>query len=250
LSLHVACSQCGGANEVPFGDAIVHCVFCSSALAVDRGSVVARYRVGRTVDRQGALAALRRWMASDRTATGLDKEAAVREPRRQVVPYWVFRIASPQGERAIVEPAAAVWGGLGRMGIPAGALEPRREAEAGAEELPLAQTAASAREWLRHRFGADLALEETSLVDVPVWRCVYSHRGTLYAAFVDGVSGAVFAEAYPPKREAPYRWVAGLGLALFLFEGLAIANLTERLAAFALTTIPLLAAALWATRRR
>jgi len=190
-------------------------------------------------------------MASDRTATGLEKEAVVIAGERQVLPFWMLRVVAPGGDRVYVEPAAAVGlVELASIGIPAGQLEARRQSEEGALELPLAQTAELARAHIERRFGAGLRFEETSLVDVPLWRFAYRYRDAAYVAYVDAASGLVAAGAYPPKREAPFRWVAVVGLAVFLLEGLAISNLVMRVVAFAFTSIPLFGLARWATRSR
>ena len=95
---------------------------------------------------------------------------------------------------------------------------------------------ATARRWLEEL--GDVAVRETALVHIPLWRCEYLYRGQRYAALVDGSTGAVYAAIFPAKAEAPYLLVAALGLAIFSIEGLIAPNLLVRLALIGATAVP------------
>jgi hypothetical protein len=57
---------------------------------------------------------------------------------------------------------------------------------------------------------------EVSLVHIPLYTFHYHYRGRSFVAVVEGVSGKVFANIYPPKAEAPYRTVAFAAAVVFL----------------------------------
>jgi hypothetical protein len=59
-------------------------------------------------------------------------------------------------------------------------------------------------------------LAEVSLVHIPLYTFHYNYRGRSFVAVVEGVSGKVFANIYPPKAEAPYRTVALAAAVIFL----------------------------------
>ena len=111
-------------------------------------------------------------------------------------------------------------------------------------EVPLE----TARQWLIERCG-EVAIRQTVLYHLPMYRTPYSWQGRAYKAAVDGVSGKVFPADFPAKAEAPYVGVAALALIIFGLEGLIIQNLVVKLAAFMVSAVPILAVA-WLTSRK
>ena len=145
--------------------------------------------------------------------------------------------------------------------VPADKLEPFRADAAEAEGAAEAAAAAdgvqrveatvpleTARGWLAQA-GGDAEITETALVHVPFWRATYAFGGREYGALVEGSTGVVLASVYPEKSDSPYWLVAGLGLLAFGAEGILIVDLFWKLAAYAVTAVPLLGLAWWVTRR-
>lgn len=248
----VRCPQCGAENTLLSGARLMHCAFCDAALYVDRAGLVSHYRLPRLLDAEAAGAALRRWMAGNQTVKDLDRKATLVTIEPLSFPMWLFRLNAAGGETTVVEPAAPTpVPQLADLAVPAGKLEPYRE-EAGVETVAAAVPLETARGWLVQRASSDSGSREpteTALVHVPLWRAEYGYGGKSFAALIDGSTGAVLASVFPAKAETPYRVVAGLGLALFLVEGLLIANPFYKLAAYALTALPLFGLAYLVARK-
>jgi len=267
MTATLRCPQCGGENPLPSGARLLRCQFCDAALFVDRSGLVSHYRLPRMVDRRQAAEALRRWMAGNDTVKDLDKKAENVVVTPVSFPVWMFRRRSADGEVVHAQPAAATpEPAMADLDVPAGRLVPFRAAEAEAEDATAAAGAAgdeagrvlrieptvpleTARGWLGQHGGDGGEVTETALVQVPFWRATYTFGGRSYTALVEGSTGVVLASVFPEKADAPYWLVAGLGLLLFGFEGLAIADLFWKLLAYAVTSVPLIGLAWWVTRR-
>ena len=166
----IRCPHCGAESPLPAGERLLACPFCEAALFVDRAGAVGHYRLPRLLDAAQTEAALRRWMAGNETARGLDREAAVESLAPVTFPMWLFRSRGPQGEVVHVQPAAPTpIGALADLEIPAGRLEPYRAEAAEVTEIVPQVPLATARGWLDQR-GAGEVLE-SALVRVPLWRC-------------------------------------------------------------------------------
>jgi len=244
----VACTQCGGENQLPSGRRLFRCQYCDATLFVDRGGVVNHYRLPPLLGAEEARAALRRWMAGNETVKDLDKKSSLGAVVAVSFPMWLFRVRRDGREEAYVEPAAPTpIPQIADLKVPAGKLEPysgeSAEVAAVAATIPLE----TARGWLDQRGVGEP--EETALVQVPLWRCSYSYGGTGYEALVDGSTGAVMAAVFPEKSESPYVLVAVLGLILFTLEGFLITNPVIKFFVFAMTAVPLLLLAWWVTRK-
>lgn len=244
----LACPQCGGENPLPSGQRLLVCAFCDAALYVDRSGLVSHYRVPRLLDGDKAASALRRWMAGNETVKDLDRKATLEAVEALSFPMWLFRVAGAGGEEVRVEPAAPTpIPQLAELKVPAGKLEPYLRPEEGAEVTAATVPLATAQRWLGE--GAAARVRETALVHLPLWRCRYRYGERSYTALVDASTGAVFASVFPAKAESPYLLVAILGVVLFTIEGLLIFNPALKLAAYALTAVPLLLVAYWVTRK-
>lgn len=244
----VACSQCGGENELPSGQRLLRCAFCGTTLFVDRSGVISHYRLPRLLDEGEARAALQRWMAGNETVKNLDRKSTIEGLTPVSFPMWLFRVADASGERVLVEPAAPTpIPQLADLKVPAGRLEPFRSSAEGVEAVEVTVPLETAAGWLRQKEAGEI--RETALVQVPLWRCRYSYRGQAYVTLIDASTGAALASIFPEKSESPYYLVAGLGLLLFGAEGLLIGDLMLKLLAYVLTAIPLSLLAYWVARR-
>ena len=244
----VECPQCGGENRLPSGERRITCGWCDAAIFVDRGAAVSHYWLPWLLDREQAQAALRRWMAGNETVKDLDRKSDLRDAERLYFPLWMFRVEGPGGGRVFVEPAAPTpIPQLADLEIPAGELRPAPPADATAPEVPVSVPVETARDWLAERGFRETT--ESSLVRLPLWRCRYDYHGAGYEALVDGSTGSVMAAIYPEKAESPYYLTAAVGIVLFLAEGLLIQNPIAKLAAFAITGLPLALVAYLVTRK-
>ncbi len=244
----VACTQCGGDNELASGRRLFRCQYCDAALFVDRGGVVNHYRLPPLLGADEARAAVRRWMAGNETVKDLDKKSSIGALTPVSFPMWLFRVRRGGREEAYVEPAAPTpIPQLADLKVPAGKLQPYAGEGGAVEALAATIPLATARGWLDQRGVGEP--EETALVQVPLWRCAYSFEGTDYEALVDGSTGAVMASVFPEKAESPYVLVAVLGLILFTLEGFAITQPVIKLLVYGITAVPLLFLAWWVTRK-
>ena len=244
----VACTQCGGETPLPSGRRLVRCEYCDATLFVDRAGVVNHYRLPPLLSADEARAALRRWMAGNDTVKDLDKKSTIGTLAAVSFPMWLFRVRRGGREEAYVEPAAPTpIPQLADLEVPAGELEPYSPESGEIEAVDATIPLETARGWLDQRGVGEP--EETALVQVPLWRCGYSFKGSEYEALVDGSTGAVMASIYPEKAESPYVLVAVLGLLLFTIEGFAISNPVIKFFVFGITAVPLLLLAWWVTRR-
>ena len=245
----IACPQCGGENAPRSGERLLECAFCSASLFVDRSGAVGHYWLPRLLDAEQAVAALKRWMAGNDTVKDLDRKSSIERPEPVSFPVWMFRTRDAGGdETAYVEPAAPTpIPQLADLKVPAGQLRPFDEEAEGVERSEATIPLETARGWLDQRGVARVF--ETSLVQVPLWRCTYVFDGRQFTALVDGSTGAVMAAVFPEKAEAPYYLTAAAGLILFGLEGLLIQNPVAKLAVYAITAVPLILFAYWVARK-
>jgi hypothetical protein len=248
--LAVACTQCGAAIEPRAGERLFECPFCNTALVVDGSSTLIHEVMTPTVPPERVPAHLRRFLGGTSTVADLDRKAQLGKQTLEYFPFWAFTVAGDGGERVVLQPAApSSLQGLQGIELPAGTARPMGDEVTGGAlliepEVPLE----TARQWLIERCG-EVAIRQTVLYHLPMYRTPYSWQGRAYKAAVDGVSGKVFPADFPAKAEAPYVGVAALALIVFGMEGLIIQNLVVKLAAFMVSAVPILAVA-WLTSRK
>ncbi len=244
----VQCSQCGGENPLRSGERVLECTFCGASLFVDRSGVVGRYWLPRLLDAENARAALKRWMAGNDTVKDLDRKATIQSVEPVSFPVWMFRSRGAGGETAYIEPAAPTpIPQLADLKVPAGQLRPQDGEAEGVARVEATIPLETARKWLTQRGVGEVF--ESSLVELPLWRCGYAYEGRSFQALVDGSTGEVMAAVFPEKAEAPYYLVAAAGLILFGLEGLLIQNPLVKLLVYAVTGLPLALIAYWVARK-
>ena len=242
------CPQCGAESPIPAGERILACPFCDTPLFIDRSGVVGHFRLPRLLGREPATAALRRWMAGNRTVKDLDRKSRIVSVEAVTFPLWMFRTRQRGDEVVYVEPAAATpIPQLADLEVPAGKLEPFDRPEERAEAVTPTVPLETARGWLDQR--GKHQVTETALVEVPLWRARYDYRGQEFTALIDASTGQVLASVFPEKAESPYILVGVAGLVLFGILGLAIQNPLAKLLAYALAAAPLLLLAWGVTRK-
>jgi hypothetical protein len=212
----VHCAQCGGVLRPEAGQVFLTCPYCSSAVYVDKSQVVFHYSLGCTVTPEAAAANLRRWMAGNQTVKDLDRKARVVSSAFQYFPVWYCKARANGRETVYLEPAAATSiSEIKALAISAGDLQkydPSLDAQAVTPTVPFSAMV----QWLDNRSVQRDQLAEAALVHLPVYVFKYDFGGQSYTALVEGGSGKVFANLFPPKAETPYLAVAAFATLGFL----------------------------------
>jgi len=248
--LQVRCAQCGASLAVSADTRLLPCPYCATELVVDGDGSLFHEVVEATVREDDARSHLRRFLAGDATVAGLDREARIGTPRLEYFPFWGFTLTEGAAERVVLMPAApSSLQGLQGLQLPTGESRAATPGLTGDSELVEPEIpVATAREWLASKLPSATE-RRVALYHVPLWRIDYSWHSRTWHAAVEGVTGAVLPADYPAKSEAPYRLIAALALVLFGLEGLVVGNLLLKAALYLVTSLPLLAAAWWVTRK-
>lgn len=213
----IRCSQCGGELHPDEGQNFLVCPYCNTAVYLDKTQVVFHWFLASTLDEPKARAALAHWMAGNQTVKDLDKKSRLVSHSFEYFPIWYFKRKRPTGqEEILLEPAAATSiSELRNLKLLAGDLRKyhsQLDAEARQPTAPL-QTALH---WLEEKQIATDEIVEKALVHIPLFIYKYIFKGQTYTAVVEGGTGAVFANLYPAKSEAPYLAVGILAAVIFL----------------------------------
>ncbi len=213
----VHCAQCGGVLRPEPGQFFLICPYCSSAVYVDKSQVVFHYALGCTVTPEAAAAGLRRWMAGNQTVKDLDRKARMVSSTFQYFPVWYCKVRVSGREAVYLEPAAATSiSEIKALPIAAGDLQkydPALDAQSIAPTVPFSALV----QWLNNRGVQREQLAEAALVHLPMYIFKYEFGGQTYTALVEGGSGKVFANLFPPKAETPYLAVTAFATLGFLF---------------------------------
>jgi hypothetical protein len=208
----LSCTQCGGELHPQEGEIFLTCPYCSSTIYLDKSQVVFHWFVAPTLDAGQAAGQLARWMSGNQTVKDLDRKAKV---IGQNFPVWHFIVARGGQEIIALQPAAATSiTEVARLAIPAGDLKPFSgsvESQSVTPTVPLE----AARQWLQQaQPGGEV--RQGSLVHVPIFLFKYSYKGNTYTALVEAGTGAVLANIFPAKSEAPYYLAGGITAAVFI----------------------------------
>jgi predicted RNA-binding Zn-ribbon protein involved in translation (DUF1610 family) len=211
------CTQCGGELHPDEGQIFVTCPFCNSTVYLDKSRVVFHWYLAPTLDEAKARASLARWMAGNETVKDLDKKARLVGASFEYFPLWYFKSKAKDGSESIwLEPAAATSvSELKSLKLPAGDLrkyDSSLDSQAHMPTVPL-QTVQG---WVAERLSQGAEVIETALVHIPLYTFKYTYNGENYTAIVEGGTGAVFANIFPAKAEAPYLLAGGLSAGVFL----------------------------------
>jgi hypothetical protein len=215
-SVQLLCRQCSAPLPVEQGTRLTICEYCGTTNYVEKGRTVFHFVVRTTVRENDALAALRRWMAGNKTIKDLDKKAKIEKSHFQLFPMWFVRVASDGGEKVILEPAAALSvSELKHVSIPAADLEPY--------DIVFDEDAVTATvpydallNWLDDNHSLQESdIQEISLVHLPIYQFKYALDDRHYTAVVDAATSEVFANIYPTKWEVPYLAIGAAAFASF-----------------------------------
>ncbi len=217
VSTDFHCSQCGGELHPDEGQVFLTCPYCGATVYLDKTRVVFHWYVAPTLKDQDAVGALYRWMSGSQTVKDLDKKARLVGQSFQYFPVWYFKWQSQGKEEVALQPAAATSvSELTSLKIPAGDLrkyEPDLDSQSAQPTVPLE----AGLEWVKQKNpGKSPAMEEMSIVHIPLYFFKYAFRDQTYTAVVDAASGTVLANLFPAKQEAPYLLVGVVAALVFL----------------------------------
>ena len=228
------CTQCGGELHPDEGQIFLTCPYCGATVYFDPAQVVFHWYLAPTLNPQQAGGELFRWMSGSQTVKDLDKKAQVVGQSFEYFPLWYFLIRQDTGEKVTLEPAAAISvTEITRLNLPAGDLKPYDasiEAQSVTPTVPLE----AARGWLNQTYSG-AQIKQSALVHIPIYIFKYTYKNQPYTAMVEAGTGAVLANIYPAKSEAPYL-LAG-GLAGFVYLILAMVGLASPAIALILALI-------------
>lgn len=219
--VQILCRQCSAPLPVEQGTQYTDCQYCGTTNVVDKSQTVLHYAVRTTVRQDEAIAALRRWMAGNKTIKGLDRLAQIENPQYEHFPFWFVRVDTNSKERVYLQPAAAISiSELKQLTIPAADLEPyEQEMDASAVEATVPYKAMM--NWLddEHQIKPS-EVKEVSLVHLPIYVFKYAYKDRRYTAVVDAATGQVFANIYPNKWETPYLAIGAAAFAAYFCAAL------------------------------
>jgi hypothetical protein len=214
----IICPQCAAENQLQADEKFIECSFCGSVIYIDKSKIVSHYVVTSTFKQQEAEGNLRRWMAGNFQVKDLDKLARITNVEFYYFPMWYFKVNLPTGEKIYLQPGTSTAiTEIKKMNIPAGNLKLYSKKEFNEQEFMQADVLIdSAKSWLQQS-GVDLNyIGETSLVHIPFYKFTYDYNGKQYTCLVEASSGMVYANLWPAKSEAPFRWMFGVSIAVYL----------------------------------
>lgn len=216
VATQINCRQCAAPLAVEQGMQFVTCTFCGATNFVDKSRALFHYQVRTTIQEEGALSALRRWMAGNATVKGLDQRSKIGAATFQYFPMWLVRANQNGNERVLMKPAAALSvSELTQLNIPAADLVPF---ESSAQAAAIAPTVPydMMQQWLcdDQKLSPEM-IRETALVHLPIYVCKYEYSGKRYTAVVDAATSKVFANVFPAKWEVPYVAIGGACFAAY-----------------------------------
>ncbi|HET6444070.1 MAG TPA: hypothetical protein VFI27_05765 [candidate division Zixibacteria bacterium] len=220
-SVQLLCRQCSAPLPVEQGTQLTTCEYCGTTNYVDKGKTVFHFVVRTTVRENDALAALRRWMAGNKTVKDLDKKAAIERAHYQLFPMWFVRISRNGSEQVVLEPAAALSvSELKHVNIPAADMEPY-DIVYNDDAVTATVPYDALLQWLDDNHGLEESdIKEISLVHLPIYQFKYSLDERHYTAVVDAATSQVFANIYPTKWEVPYLAIGAAAFAAFFCASL------------------------------
>jgi DNA-directed RNA polymerase subunit RPC12/RpoP len=236
--MKLECTNCGADVPIDAHSDYVVCEYCQAALIVDRDRTALHYVLPREVEDADVAPLLRRSLA----ALEVVEPARVVETQCVYWPYWRFERAGR--EAAMLAASSPPVEELTRIALPFGAArvfdeELRSEEKIIDPETLLAEEAPTLEE------GEVVA----ALVHVPVIAARYGVGASEFEAWIDGVSGRVFAEVWPPAagkgKTRLMALVAGGTFTVLLAESLSIESMAVTAGVVGLT-----ACAIYLTAKR
>jgi DNA-directed RNA polymerase subunit RPC12/RpoP len=217
LTSKIICPQCGGENEIPVDEKFTECVFCGSAIFIDKRKVVSHFVIASNFKKEEAEGNLRRWMAGNFQVKDLDKLAQISQVTFYYFPMWYFKTGISGGDKIYLQPATSTSiSEIKKINIPAGSLKVFNKKDFDVNEFINPDVLLdSAQNWLKDTGVTLDTIESSNLVHIPFYHFYYSYKGNQYSALIEASSGKVYANLWPAKSEAPFRIVFALSIIAF-----------------------------------
>jgi len=216
-SSKIICPQCAGENEVPIDEKFTECVFCGSAIYIDKKKIVSHFVISSNFKKEEAEGNLRRWMAGNFQVKDLDKLAQISQTSFYYFPMWYFKTDKSAGETIYLQPATSTSiSEIKKINIPAGNLKVFNKKDFNVNEFVNPDVLFdSAQSWLKET-GVNLdSIATSNLVHIPFYQFYYNYNGKQYTSLVEASSGKVYANLWPAKSETPFRIMFGLCIVAF-----------------------------------
>ena len=218
----IVCPQCAGENQVPIDDKFTECVYCGSAIYIDKSKVVSHFVITPNFKQQDAEGNLRRWMAGNFHVKDLDKLAQITQVSFYYFPMWYFKTNEAAGDVIYLQPATSTSiSEIKKINIPAGNLKVYNKKEFDESQfMPPDVLFDSAQSWLTQQ-GVNMdTIALSNLVHIPFYQFYYVYEGQQYSALVEASSGMVYANMWPAKKETPFRLMFAASIIAFVVVSL------------------------------
>jgi len=224
-SSKIICPQCAGENEVPIDEKFTECVFCGSAIYIDKKKIVSHFVINSNFKKEEAEGNLRRWMAGNFQVKDLDRLAQISQVTFYYFPMWYFKTDKSAGEVIYLQPATSTpISEIKKIDIPAGNLKVYNKKDFNESDFINPDVLFdSAQSWLKESGVNPETIAASNLVHIPFYHFYYNYNGKQYSSLVEASSGKVYANLWPAKSEAPFRILFALCIvAFFLISLLAL----------------------------
>jgi hypothetical protein len=224
-SSKIICPQCAGENEVPIDEKFTECVFCGSAIYIDKKKIVSHFVINSNFKKEEAEGNLRRWMAGNFQVKDLDRLAQISQVTFYYFPMWYFKTDKSAGEVIYLQPATSTpISEIKKIDIPAGNLKVYNKKDFNESDFINPDVLFdSAQSWLKESGVSPDTIAASNLVHIPFYHFYYNYNGKQYSSLVEASSGKVYANLWPAKSEAPFRILFALCIvAFFLISLLAL----------------------------
>jgi len=233
------CTNCGGEVPIIEESEFVRCGFCGVDLYVEIERTVTHSYLDFEIEEKDCLAYLKKRLAEMELAG----EVSVHHLEPRYFTYWCFEKAECKGAMVCAEPVPMQ--DMAKMDIPPG--KPKVLGKERGEQYAHGNgrdTRKKMDQALAEYF-SDKGLETTGdisakLLETPIYLIEYKYQGNPYEAVVDGITGNIHADRWPPSNEGRKNRVLG-GTALvvggvFLLESVVVPSLLMTLLAYGFTT--------------
>lgn len=217
--MKIKCPKCGAESDLPSGVLTYKCEYCTSSLYLDKRGAILHYILSPTIDRDGATANLKRWMASPETVKNLELDAVISSCEFFYFPLWYFKIKKAERQHTILKLASATsYTELKDISIPAGDLKFYNEKFNIADKLK--QVSVPFDVAVADVLQDDTKILEQAIVHIPVFSFTYNYKGDSFYALVEGATGKVLANIYPSKSDVPFFLVTFLACLVYFLAGI------------------------------
>jgi len=233
--MQIKCTQCGASIPIEHDSEFIKCPYCDTSLYLDTDRTVKHYYLDLQVGERDLGAVIQRTLSYMEVV----QPVSVKNSEAFYFPFWRFDLAS--GGTLLVPAATPPVEALEEAKMPAGDLRLMKPGLAAHDEViePEVLLEDAARQGIGTLGDEKTKFSCAALVHLPMYAVHYECDGKDWNAVVDGVSGAAYADEWPPAPQKQKDRVLGLIAAVtflvFLVEAAAIPGFWPVLPAYAVT---------------